>query len=120
MDYFVAQRLRRVAIALVVVAIIAWVWHAFFWDVVPLPDVPRIPGLSTRDDGARPESGTSESRHAQTGTNPPLYKWKDAQGRWNVTDQPPKNRPYEKVVVNPDTNVIPSVAPPAEEENRDD
>jgi|CXWL01.1.fsa_nt_gi hypothetical protein len=46
--------------------------------------------------------------------NPPLYKWKDAKGVWNVTDQPPKGRDYETVRVNPDTNVVPSEPVPEE------
>ncbi|MGE4071294.1 MAG: DUF4124 domain-containing protein [Lysobacterales bacterium] len=45
-------------------------------------------------------------------TNPTLYKWKDDQGRWNITDQPPKDRKYEAITVDPDTNVLPAgVAP---------
>jgi hypothetical protein len=37
-----------------------------------------------------------------------LYKWKDAKGQWNVTDQPPVGRPYEAIRVNPNTNVLPA------------
>lgn len=45
--------------------------------------------------------------HART-DNPPLYKWKDDQGQWHITDQPPPNGlPFEKVQVNPDVNVLP-------------
>jgi hypothetical protein len=45
-------------------------------------------------------------------TNPVLYKWKDDQGRWNITDQPPQGRKYEVIRVDPDTNVLPAgVAP---------
>lgn len=49
--------------------------------------------------------------------SPVLYKWKDAQGRWNVTDQPPAGRPYEIVRVDPNTNVLPAGVPP--EQDRD-
>jgi hypothetical protein len=45
--------------------------------------------------------------------NPPLYKWRDAQGVWHVTDTPPADRPYETVRYNPDVNVVPSVVPPS-------
>jgi hypothetical protein len=40
--------------------------------------------------------------------NPPLYKWRDAAGAWHVTDSPPQDRPYETVVVDPETNVVPA------------
>ena len=44
--------------------------------------------------------------------NPVLYKWKDDQGRWNITDRPPEGRSFEAITVDPDTNVLPSgVAP---------
>ena len=44
--------------------------------------------------------------------NPPLYKWKDANGVLNVSDVPPVGRAYETVVVNPETNVLPSEPAP--------
>lgn len=40
--------------------------------------------------------------------NPPLYKWRDAKGRWQVTDAPPADRAYETIVVDPATNVVPA------------
>lgn len=43
---------------------------------------------------------------------PLLYKWRDAKGQVHVTDVPPKDRPYETVKYNPNTNVVPSVVPP--------
>jgi len=42
---------------------------------------------------------------------PPLYKWRDAQGRLQVTDKPPADRPYETVRYDPNTNVVPGAAP---------
>lgn len=39
---------------------------------------------------------------------PPLYKWRDAQGRLHVTDAPPADRPYETVRYDPKANVVPS------------
>jgi hypothetical protein len=44
--------------------------------------------------------------------NPVLYKWRDAKGRWNVTDTPPTDRPYETLKYDPKTNVVPTVMPP--------
>jgi hypothetical protein len=42
---------------------------------------------------------------------PPLYKWRDAQGRLHVTDTPPADRPYETVRYDPNANVVPSTSP---------
>ena len=43
---------------------------------------------------------------------PPLYKWRDAKGRLQVTDTPPADRPYETVRYDPNTNVVPSGSTP--------
>jgi len=43
---------------------------------------------------------------------PPLYKWRDAKGRLQVTDTPPADRPYERVQYDPNTNVVPSGSSP--------
>jgi uncharacterized protein DUF4124 len=43
---------------------------------------------------------------------PPLYKWRDAKGRLQVTDTPPADRPYETVRYDPDTNVVPGGSTP--------
>lgn len=51
------------------------------------------------------------SPNAET-TSPTLYKWRDAQGRLNVTDVPPKDRAYETVRYNPNTNVVPGYRRP--------
>ncbi len=37
----------------------------------------------------------------------PLYRWRDDQGRTQVTDKPPKDRPYEEVQYRVDANVVP-------------
>ena len=42
---------------------------------------------------------------------PVLYRWKDEQGRTQITDQPPEGRQYETVSVDPNTNVVPPLAP---------
>ena len=51
------------------------------------------------------------SPNAQS-ASPPLYKWRDASGRLNVTDVPPKDRPYETVRYDPNTNVVPGYRRP--------
>jgi hypothetical protein len=43
---------------------------------------------------------------------PPLYKWRDAKGRLQVTGTPPVDRPYETVRYHPDTNIVPSGSTP--------
>ena len=48
--------------------------------------------------------------------NPVLYRWRDAKGRWTVTDGPPADRPYEVIKYDPKTNVVPTVVPPASAE----
>ena len=40
-----------------------------------------------------------------TGT---LYRWHDDQGREQVTDKPPKGRPFEPVVYPTNVNVMPA------------
>ena len=40
-----------------------------------------------------------------------LYRWRDDQGRMQITDQPPKGRPYEEVRYRADANVMPGAAP---------
>jgi len=37
----------------------------------------------------------------------PLYRWRDDQGRVQVTDKPPQNRPYEVVQYRSNANVVP-------------
>lgn len=38
------------------------------------------------------------------------YKWKDAEGNWQITDHPPPgSTPYETLKIRSDANVIPSI-----------
>lgn len=38
------------------------------------------------------------------------YKWRDANGQWQVSDHPPKgDTPYETMIFNSDTNIMPSL-----------
>lgn len=37
----------------------------------------------------------------------PLYRWRDDRGREQITDKPPKNRPYETQLYRSNTNVVP-------------
>jgi hypothetical protein len=59
---------------------------------------------------------TPEQKHARVekiehdrtyGGGPTLYKWRDARGVLQVTNEPPKGRKYEEVQIRQDQNVIP-------------
>lgn len=58
--------------------------------------------------------GTSTRQPAPVAAAPALYKWRDARGQLNVTDVPPKDRPYETVRYDPNTNVVPGYTRPAD------
>lgn len=38
----------------------------------------------------------------------PLYRWRDDKGREQITDKPPRNRPYETITYRTNANVMPS------------
>ena len=81
----------RLALVAALLAAAGWIWWRHAPDSLPAfvrDHVPRSPVA-----------------------NPPLYKWKDARGQWQVTDRPPPDRPYEEIVVDPATNVVPTVVP---------
>lgn len=64
----------------------------------------------------RADPGTEIAVGGREAPNPPLYKWKDAQGQWHITDKPPAGRAYETVRVDPNTNVIPAFVPETQSE----
>lgn len=46
------------------------------------------------------------------------YKWKDAEGSWQITDRPPPGGiPYETLKVRSDTNVLPAIRPQENKRN---
>ncbi len=83
------------ALAVVVIAAAGWAW----WRYAP----DSLPAFVNK---AAPRSPTA---------NPPLYKWRDAKGTIHITDQPPADREFEKIVVDPRTNVVPTVVPGRDE-----
>ena len=83
---------RGVIALLIVLALAAAAWWYFAPNTIPAPVRALVP--------PSPKA------------NPTLYKWRDAKGRVNVTDVPPKDRPFETLHVNPNANVVPSVVPP--------
>ena len=91
--------MKRALLLVLALAAAAWAWWRF-----------------------APETLPAFARHAAPaapGANPPLYKWRDAQGRWQVTDRPPADRPYETVVVDPATNVVPALGSEREDARGD-
>lgn len=53
--------------------------------------------------------------HSSTAHNPVVYKWKDAQGAVQYSDQPPARGSYETIRLDPDTNVLPAGVPPEQD-----
>lgn len=89
--------------ALLLLALIAaalWAWWTYAPDSVPVVVRQQLSPIV-----------------AAPATNPVLYKWKDDQGHWNVSDQPPEGRPYETVTIDPDTNVLPSGVAPEQDQD---
>ena len=91
--------MKRALLLLAALAAAGWVWWRFAPETLPAFARQVVP--------------------ASPVANPPLYKWRDAEGRWHVTGQPPPDRPYETVVVDPSTNVIPAYGT-EREADRDD
>ena len=87
----------RAGTALALVVVIAAAGVAAWWYVAP----DTMPALVKQQ---LPVSARS---------NPTLYRWKDAKGGLHITDVPPTDRPYETLHYDPNTNVVPTVVPPA-------
>lgn len=85
--------LGKALLLLALIAAALWAWWTYAPDSVP---------AVVREQLSAPAPPANST----------LYKWKDAQGNWNVTDQPPQGRTYEAVQIDPDTNVLPSGVPP--------
>ncbi len=61
--------------------------------------------------GAAQQNGESPGEPADPAQGPKIYAWKDDQGRWNYTDTPPTDRPYETRQYREDVNVVPAYSP---------
>lgn len=64
----------------------------------------------------QPEHLPREWRRANPNSQdymPEVYRWRDAQGRVQITDTPPVDRPYETVRIDPNRNLIPAGTPPS-------
>ena len=59
---------------------------------------------------SNPEALPEEWRRANPNSRdytPALYRWKDDTGATQITDTPPRDRPYETVRVEPSQNTVP-------------
>jgi hypothetical protein len=106
-----------VAITVLLLALLAW-W--MYW-----PETIPVFGQRPEAELAKPRDGRADTpaavrAKAAADANKPLYKWQDEHGQWHITDRAPKDRPYEKVVVDPGTNVIPPEVPdlPSDKEQK--
>ena len=99
-----------VAITVLLLALLAW-W--MYWpETIPVFGTrPEAELARPRDGRVDPQAAAKAKAKAATDANKPLYKWQDEHGQWHITDRAPKDRPYEKVVVDPGTNVIPPEVP---------
>jgi len=59
--------------------------------------------------GANPAATATPAKSDPNDPNgPAIYAWKDDQGRWNYTDEPPAGRAYETRQYRQDVNVVPA------------
>ena len=65
-----------------------------------------------------PEGLRQRDKHSPD-YRPVVYRWKDAQGRTQLTDTPPTDRSYETVRIDPNTNIVPDVLPRESELKKD-
>lgn len=68
--------------------------------------------MQRQPDASRaPAAAAPAPASATPGATPALYKWQDDQGVWNYTDQPPADRPFERITGTPNVNSVPTVVP---------
>lgn len=71
------------------------------WSQLKLPSLPDL---------SLPEFMPSADQSGQTVT---VYKWRDAQGNWQFGNEPPKERTFETLMLDPDTNLVEGVKAPS-------
>ncbi len=102
-----------VLLLVLVTGFLVWRFAPEYLPGVVRAELPRSPLDFSPSDGAPGVAAAPTTAAAPArAENPPLYKWRDANGVLNVTDVPPVGREYETVRVNPDTNVLPSETAP--------
>ena len=63
------------------------------------------------ENAAMPSGSTATMSEAPSQNPAMLYKWRDDQGVWNYTDQPPADHPFERIVDTPNVSSVPTVVP---------
>lgn len=74
----------------------SYIWRDDFPWLARLHQELGMPPLPTAVDQLRAPSGKVV-----------VYRWQDEQGNWHFDSQPPRDRPYERLVLDPDVNLMP-------------
>ena len=77
---------------------------ALAWWLQPGSDDERARIKSGMNAGGEHASGRHQRSHGDEG--PTLYRWVDDNGVDNITDHPPKGRPYTIVRIDPNRNIV--------------
>lgn len=83
-------------------AAVAW-WLA--------PETLRWPWSADRGPGAEASAAAAGFNEVEA---PALYRWRDDAGTLQLTQMPPQGRPYERVSIPSERNVIPMAVDPAD------
>ena len=78
---------------LLILLALAWWQREWWWGWLP---VDRQSATTVRNAPHVPMEGK------------PIFAWRDDEGRWNYSDVPPADRPYETRQYRDDVNVVPS------------
>jgi len=91
-----------------IAAATAWMKPEWFPEQVQRWVAPDMVSAKDAERSAEQSRASAQARdEARAKENPPLYQWRDAQGQLQISDQPPKDRPYEIKRYDPNANVIP-------------
>ena len=85
-------------LAMIIVLLLAasYIWRDDFPWLARLHQELGMPPLPTAVDQLRTPSGKVV-----------VYRWQDEQGNWHFDSQPPRDRPYERLFIDPDVNLMP-------------
>lgn len=67
-----------------------------------------------RNRAADPTPTATPARPLDAGPARPVYRWRDERGVLQITDTPPRDRPYERVEIPHDRNIVPMTPPEPE------
>lgn len=92
-------------------ALLRWQPASVPVDIVRLLPEALVESVRIHTDGAPAQAPSSSVDTSTAPEGPKIYAWKDDQGRWNYTDTPPTDRPYETRQYRQDVNVVPAYQP---------